>query len=223
MSEFGLGRRHAPDPRDAEYPMRPAIPVTAERPTWKYWWDRGWWGNQGATPQCVGYAWTHWIEDGPVTHAPKHPGGLAFDPSEVYRNAQHVDEWPGTGYDGTSVRGGAKVLTKMDLISEYRWAWDLETVLDALRYAGPVVVGTWWYSEMSTPDAKGIIRVGGNRAGGHAYVLNGFNENRGLVRMKNSWGRGWGDKGRAWIPFAHMERLIREDGEACLAIEKPTS
>jgi C1A family cysteine protease len=37
--------------------------------------------------------------------------------------------------------------------------------------------------------------------------------------MKNSWGRGWGIDGRASISFADMERLILDNGEACMAVQ----
>jgi C1A family cysteine protease len=55
--------------------------------------------------------------------------------------------------------------------------------------------------------------------GGHAYLINGMDVKRGLARGKNSWGRGWGKAGAFRIPLDDLDRLIREDGEACLALE----
>jgi hypothetical protein len=166
----------------------------------------------------------HYIEDGPITHFYEANDDQIekplFKTASVYHEAQKVDRWPGENYEGTSVRAGAKILQQKGVIDEYRWAWDIQTVIKALLYAGPVVVGTWWYSDMFYPDSDGIIEVGGSRAGGHAYLLNGINLDKGLIRLKNSWGRSWGHNGYAYISIDDMERLIRENGEACIALEQ---
>lgn len=220
---FGMGRRPAEDPRDAAYPLSAALPRRAPGVRYRYWWDRGWWGDQGWRPWCVAYAWLHWLEDGPSTVAPRAPGvGPAADPSRVYYDAQRIDEWPGEAYDGTSVRAGAKVLQGLGFIREYRWGWTLEDLLGAVLQLGPVVVGTWWYAGMFNPDAEGRIRISGPAVGGHAYLINGVSVARGLFRLKNSWGRRWGNQGRAWISFADMERLIHEQGEVCIALQERT-
>ena len=182
------------------------------------------WGDQGDFPHCVAYAWLHWMEDGPVTHKPRKPGsGFKFDPVEVYIHAQYQDEWPGEDYEGTSVRAGAKVLRQLSVIDSYHWAWDIEATIHALLNQGPVVVGTNWYDSMFSPNSKGLITVEGNIAGGHAYVLDGVNLDKGLVRFKNSWGRSWGHQGFGFIGLDDLERLILEDGEVCLALEKEIS
>lgn len=166
----------------------------------------------------------HYIEDGPVTHFYESNDDRQekplFETSHLYREAQLVDRWPGNSYDGTSVRAGAKVLQRCGVIGEYRWAWDIDTVVQALLEQGPVVVGTWWYNSMFQPDDNGVITVSGARVGGHAYLLNGVNTSKEMIRIKNSWGRGWGHRGYAYISFDDMARLIREGGEACLALEK---
>lgn len=213
-----LGRRHAPDDRDRAYPLRPMLAAPPPERRWRYWWPNGWWGDQGDTPRCVSYAWLHWVEDGPVTH-PYDATVPSLPPRELYDRAQRRDEWPGTNYDGTSVRAGAKVLRDEGLIESYRWAWDVETVVQALLTAGPVVVGTWWWTEMFQPDQDGFVQARGTREGGHAYVLNGVNLDRGVVRLKNSWGRWWGRRGHAWLTLDDLDTLISEQGEACLAIE----
>lgn len=216
MSErVGFGRLPSSDERDRRFLISAAV----DRPDreYRYWWSGGWWGDQGPLPHCVGYAWTHWLEDGPVTHKGQAP---IVNPAELYRAAQRVDEWPGESYDGTSVRAGAKILQEMGLIAEYRWGWDLDSLVAALLAEGPVVVGTWWYAGMMGADEKGFVRATGRRLGGHAYLVNGVNVRERRLRLKNSWGRSWGQNGHAWISFDDMERLITEDGEVCLALER---
>lgn len=211
----GFGRRAAPDPRDRLFSMAAVLPITPSPRLWRHWWDYGWWGDQGQTNQCVGFAWEHWVDDGPTLHMPRP----LYDPASIYHSAQTVDEWPGQDYEGTSVRGGAKALQALGRIREYRWAASLLEIEQAILSVGPVVMGTNWYESMMTPGFLGTIKVEGAIVGGHAYVLNGVNTIRRRFRIKNSWGRGWGSRGRASIGYDDMARLLAEDGEACLAIE----
>lgn len=212
-----FGRLVSEDSRDKQFLISAVIPTAAPTITSKYWYAGGWWGDQGWLPQCVGYSWAHWVEDGPVTHK-----GLApiVPPDEIYFGAQKLDIWDGEDYEGTSVRAGAKYLQEKGYISEYRWAWDVDTLVDAVLTKGPVVVGTYWYKDMIRPDSKYIIRPTGQIVGGHAYLVNGVNTKTKLFRIKNSWGRNWGKKGHAYISFEDMAKLIRDAGEICLAIEK---
>ena len=226
-----LGRNHIPDERDHKFLIKamPRMAAAAPDRTYRYWWANGWWGDQGALPHCVGFSWMHWVEDGPTTHARTRTAGTGplHNPSDVYKAAQRVDAWPGEAYAGTSVRAGAKILQGKGLIKEYRWAFDVETVIDTLLHRGPVVVGTWWMGDMFRPVlnkklGKSIIKATGTKAGGHAYLLNGVNTKLGLIRIKNSWGRAWGDNGHAWISIEDMRGLIQDGGEACLAVEIET-
>jgi hypothetical protein len=184
----------------------------------RVWNDNYWWGEQGRTPHCVGYAWAHWLSDGPIIHPrAKLP---TVDPVQIYRTAQTLDEMAGENYHGTTVRGGAKTLVKLGLIHSYYWAGnDFGALCRAVLEVGPVVVGTDWYEGMLNPSKTGMLRMAGRVIGGHCYVLNGINMKTGAFRLKNSWGRRWGIQGRAQISFADMQRLLRNHGDACLATE----
>lgn len=216
VREFGLGRLPAEDPRDRDFRLSPPKKITR---THRSWYDNGWWGDQGGTSQCVGYAWAHYIEDSPETH-PK--AGAQIDPEFLYHAAQLIDEWPGEDYDGTSVRAGAKVLQRMGIIGEYLWAFDIESIKRTVLEQGPVIMGTSWYYSMFDPDPKsGRIKLEPTSgiAGGHAYMVNGFNQTKGLFRIKNSWSRSWGIKGHAWISADDLANLLADDGEACMTQE----
>lgn len=221
----GLGRIFAPDERDRGFLLKRRVTMPSGS---RWWYDSAYWGNQGDLPHCVGFAWAHLLEDAPVAR----PGPVPFhDPSDIYRQAQIVDEWPGEGYDGTSVRAGAKVLQSLGYLSSYQWAFDLETVVGALLTKGPVVVGTSWHDSMFNTvrrkDAQGRYRQflhiepGSPVVGGHAWVLNGVNTAARICRMKQSWGRHWGAYGRAAVSFDTLRQLIEDAGEACLPVEVP--
>jgi hypothetical protein len=216
---YQLGRQYVPDERDNKYPINNLLSVAPVRITNKYWDANGWWGNQGNTPQCVGYAWAHWLEDGPV---PQSGIGPIIPPKVIYENAQRVDEWAGENYDGTSVRGGVKYLQSVGKVSSYYWGFNLTTLINSVLNLGPVVVGTNWYNGMFYPNRNGLIKISGRIAGGHAYVINGVNTVTKLFRIKNSWGQSWGQSGHAYISFTDMQRLIRERGEICFAVEIPS-
>ena len=70
---------------------------------------------------------------------------------------QALDEWPGEDYDGTSVRAFYKWLKVKGFITEYRWAFDCETVINHVLGIGPVQMGTIWDESMSNPDRWGYI------------------------------------------------------------------
>ena len=211
-----LGRKDSKDLRDLNYLIKDKLELKSPIITSKYWEDTIWSGDQGQTPRCVGYAWAHWIEDGPILHTGPHP---KISPLNIYNGAQQNDEWSGTNYDGTSVRGGAKWLKSQNKISSYLWAFDLQTLINTILTKGPVVVGTDWYNDMFYPDKNGFIKVSGFYVGGHAYDINGVDTINKFFRIKNSWGKSWGKQGHAYISFTDMSRLIKLGGEVCLAVE----
>lgn len=175
--------------------------------------------NQGSTSHCVAYAWVQWLMSAPTVTMKMLP-----DTSWVYREAQLIDEWPGEEpqYYGTSVRAGVKVLQKRGHVESYHWTKNVnETAAWILEY-GTIVLGTYWYTSMDAVDKNGVAKIvkGSPTRGGHAYLCVGYNQNMGAFRCLNSWGRQWGDGGRFWLLGEDLDRLFREYGEACAAIER---
>jgi len=192
--------------------MAAVIQPAAPRPAYRYF-RSGPVLYQGNTPSCVGHAWAGFLMAAPIM-------SKGVDPFDIYYGAQDNDEWEGNAYEGSSVRGGAKYLQAQGRLSRYVWAWDAETIADfILSGQGTVVMGTNWTYPMFDPDTKGFIHPTGPIAGGHAWLLTGYNRTFGLFRMQNSWGKSWGQKGRAWITGEDLQTLIRWDGEAAAAVE----
>jgi hypothetical protein len=143
----------------------------------------------------------------------------------IYTEAQKVDEWPGEDYDGTSVLAGAKVCKAWGHYGAYRWAFSLEDLVLALGYAGPVVLGINWHADMFEPDSTGRIRPTGQVVGGHAILAHAVNiktskRSDPRVWLWNSWGRAWGQDGRAWLSWDDISKLLSDDGEACVPQER---
>jgi hypothetical protein len=134
----------------------------------------------------------------------------------VYSEATSIDEWEGeyppddTGSSGLAV---SKVLKRRGWISGYRWMFSFLDVLGALMES-PLIIGSYWYSEMFYPDSEGVIYPIGGVAGGHEYILDGFDGD--LLHFRNSWGGYWGDNGSFKMIAQDFQNLLARDGDAVI-------
>lgn len=212
-----------PDARDLQYSMRAMLPqvktAAAPKPRQRPYND-GPLLDQGQTPQCVGYSARGFLDAAPIMSKP------AEGPSatELYKGAQVLDEWSGEDYDGTSVRGVMKYMSQLGIISSYAWGQTLE---DAIKWMnggyGTIIVGTYWYSQMSNVDANGfMLEPPASMSwplGGHAYRWIWYDSKKKGILMRNSWGNDFGfvkkgvPSGYAYMSLALCERLLREYGE----------
>lgn len=224
----GLGRLIAPDERDRSFAMAPLIAVApVAAPQVRNWRIPGRSIDQGSTATCVGHAWRNFLRCAPLQ------GERGPSPWDIYREAVKLDPWPDNDAEahlpdgdrhfisGTSVRAGAKALQAAKHISNYLWAWDIDTMIQWLLTTGPVVVGTNWYDSMEEPDSRGIAKVTKEARviGGHAYLARGANVHTELILFENSWGEEWGSRGTFYLRFSDVERLLKEEGEACTAVQ----
>lgn len=214
-----LGRRVEFDERSRNFPIMTTMTTIKPR---SYTWSVNQWLDQGADGACVGYAWAHDRAARPKVH--KASQLLAL---ELYWEAQRLDAWEGGAYDGaspfyegSSVLAGAKASKSMALIGSYRWAFGLLDLRMALGYKGPAILGINWYDGMFDTDELGYVKPTGSLAGGHAILAFANDESRKRVRLWNSWGKSWGKDGTAYISYTDLNRLLQEDGEACVPMER---
>lgn len=134
---------------------------------------------------------------------------------KVYSAATQIDDAPeqypptDTGSDGLSV---AKVLQKAGLISGYQHTFTLDDALKALQVV-PLIVGTVFLADMEEPNSSGLVSVSGAELGGHEYVCDEYDEQRGWVGFTNSWGSAWGVNGRFYMQAEDFGKLLERDGD----------
>lgn len=200
-----------------------AVEGIEDRPFRSYSWFTPEFLDQGSEGACVGFCYTHDLLARPVRVKDLD---ASFARSSIYWEAQKIDPWPGGAYpgaegefyEGTSMLAGAQVLKNLGFIEEYRWAFGLDDVRRTLAYRGPVALGLNWYTGMFNPDSEGYLRPTGRLAGGHAILAKSINEKKQRVVLHNSWGRNWGLNGTAYISFSDLDKLLNEDGEACILL-----
>lgn len=208
MSDRTLDRVPRFDDRSRRFTIRE---VVGDRPLRGRGWQVPARLDQGSEGACVGFGWAHELSAVPVKAQVDNRSALL-----IYHAAQKIDEWEGESYSGTSVLAGAKVIQSLGHIGEYRWAFGLNDVLLALAYEGPVVLGLNWYTGMFEPDIKGLIHVTGDLEGGHCILAYGVSVAARTVQLHNSWGASWGLDGRCKITWEDLDRLLQEQGEACV-------
>lgn len=235
----GLGRHEHFDPRNLDYLISEVLTpdladikkavlsvrsksmmLNLDPPLHRYFYDSSWHGDQGMSPSCTAFALSHAMVDGPVTHPGENP---IADPLTIYREIQVVDREEGRFYsEGATSLAMAKAAMRRKWIGEYRWGYSLAEFIAAIKIS-PVLLGVNWYSGCDSPGGKdAIIRVKGFIRGGHEIECNGADFSHGLARLKQSWGRSWGNHGHAMLPFEDLERLINEDGDVLLFRELKT-
>lgn len=187
--------------------------------------------DQGQQGSCVGHGWSHSFltnpgqkRDGTIDH---------LWAVQFYYQCQRADEWPGgeypgatPNYSGTSNLAGAKNAKARGFCDAYHWCFSIDDVMQALSHVGPVVVATNWNADMWEPTPDGLIEsVGGANEGGHCYLLRQLIlkpkiADEPIVRMTNSWGLSWGVGGEAFFRVSDFEKLLKNDGDACVPTGK---
>lgn len=193
--------------------------------------------DQGSEGSCVGFA---------LSWAMSILNKRFYAARKLYLEAQFRDPWDETPpEEGTSVTAGGIVLRDQ---GHWRFArgvtfplaaaegikdFRMISMVDEVRYAInsniPVVLGINWYGAFDHPSW--IDRgVGGRRwwigvdhqnlgsiRGGHGICLFGARDDIEAVALVNNWGH---DYPIVYMPYKTLERVLREDGECLMPIDR---
>lgn len=213
------------DPRSRNYGISTLLGSVADEPRT---WTPGVVLDQGSEGACVGFGWTGELLASPRPY-PVSPLVANAYALGVYRAAKQIDEWEGDAYSGTSVLAGAKVIANTGAITEYRWAFSIDEVRDAVVAEGPVVIGIPWLSGMYDTRPSGLVDVSGQIVGGHCILITGYHPHMRIkgegwlarhrvFRWRNSWGPGYGINGSGLIRYDDLAGLLAQQGEACVPV-----
>jgi len=210
---YPLGRNVNHDPRSRSFPAPRATtrkPVLHKR--------NGAILDQGNLGSCTGNAMAQALNMVPL-HTPGTRYLTETDAVALYSRATELDNAQGTyppddtGSDGLSV---CKAAQEKRLITSYSWAFGFDHALDALQLA-PVLIGIPWHEAMFTPDSRGFVHPDGAVAGGHEIVLFG-DDTKDTLTFLNSWGSGWGKRGRFFMNYADFKALLADQGDCAVPV-----
>jgi len=99
----------------------------------------------------------------------------------------------------------------------------------------PVMFGFTVYASVAQADRTGAIPFPMPREpveGGHAIVTVGYDDDQtirnaapgaeataGALRIRNSWGAGWGEKGCGWLPYDYVTKGLAQDWWSLIKME----
>jgi hypothetical protein len=203
-------------------------------PYWKTW-------DQGREGACVGFGTSAMmgVTNTRQSRMEGKPRQHKYEPRWLYKQAQLVDEWNVTPpQEGTSVRAGCDILRTRGHrrmrygkvypedtahgISANRWAVNVDEMRSAIFANMAISIGVNWYSNFDSPVlVDGERWVGqsslGRIRGGHCVCVYRMSDRRGAFKIMNSWGAGYAP---IWMPYATMQRLLNEDGEAAVITDR---
>ena len=100
-------------------------------------------------------------------------------------------------------------------IQQYNRVWDINDLKLSIAEKSPVVCGIKVYQSFESDSVAktGFIpmpKQGEQLLGGHAVLAVGYDNQKQIIIMRNSWGKAWGDKGYFYMPFQVFQYLIMD-------------
>lgn len=177
--------------------------------------------DQGSEGACVGFSCAGELAAKPAAYPVTDETAL-----KIYAAARQIDMDAGREYDsGATVIAGLQACRRANYFSKFVWCFGIDDTINWIVRKGPVILGINWYDAMYEPSVGGLLEIGGPIVGGHAIMANGYWPAHpvfgDVLVLTNSWGKGWGINGRAYLPVESAARLLKEDGEVAAPTDFP--
>jgi hypothetical protein len=183
--------------------------------------------DQGSLGSCTGNAVAHLLSTWPFPWLLTEAQAV-----EIYKLSTALDPFPGvypptdTGSNGASVALAAKRLgfTELDF-----GAVDTVEGLAAALQRSACIIGVDWYEGFSYPTACGEMKQVGGILGGHELEAAGWDAERKIFWVRNSWGQEFGnrriagDNGYAYWSAGTVQRLLAAGAEIDCPIWPPAN
>lgn len=206
-----LGRQKEHDPRSRGFAMR----ATVDRSTWKDKAVRIY--DPIPNPNqtigcCTGVAKA--VQFNSIGNRKTGVVLKMADAEAIYSRNTALDPWPGEwppDDTGSSGLASCKAAVEMGLGGEYRHIFGgADEVIQNVVEGRVISVGTWWYYDMFDTDSDGRVHVSGGQAGGHQYVIRGYDVDKDWA-LGRCW---WGSFRDFWIARVDLDALLRDGGDA---------
>jgi hypothetical protein len=163
---------------------------------------------------------------------------VLLSPRFLYNECKKIDGMPDA--EGTTLRAAMKTLKNKGVCREKLWPYvphqsdrpkkgavtdarkfelrtyarilNLEELRLNLATKGPCVIGVKVFNGMMRTKT-GIVpmpKAGERTLGGHAICPVGYDDTKRLVKFKNSWSDGWGDKGYGYLHYIYIEKFMMD-------------
>ncbi len=163
--------------------------------------------DQGVTPQCVAYSaaglklWQDLRDTGPFEPDESRFFGMIHGTSDGAYPRDAMAAMLSAGYP---VAGHPELAPQHRIAAYFAVPTDRLSLQQAIMALGPVVVATPWASSWFHP-VNGVLPAFDRVVGGHAILAVGWDATG--LRLRNSWGAGWGQRGEATMPWASVAGL----------------
>ena len=243
MSRFGCIKDRFDD---RDYLMRAYLPVVKLPKKVDYTQKMSPIRDQGAEGTCVGFAVASGMKE--YQEFLDYKKLIELSPRYVYSEAKKIDGIP--GLEGTTIRASMQVLEKIGVCQEKFWPYspqqkdkpkkgaktnaqkfrivtyarilNLNELRLSLAGKGPVVLGIEVFKGM-LKTKTGLVplpKKNETSLGGHAIAACGYDDEKRLIKFKNSWSTKWGRQGFGYLPYAYIERYMM-DAWSSVDIEDP--
>jgi hypothetical protein len=204
--------------------------------------------DQGPSSSCTGHALAH-VVDVLVHREVLSESPLRASARMLYEMAKRNDEWTGTAYEGSSIRGAVSGFHRNGVCSEdsspdgagsewsltyemakearqtrlgayYRLQPELSDYHAALNEIGAIYASAQIHQGWEKP-ADGRIAPGGAPAGGHAFAIVGYDAEGFWVL--NSWGPEWGTNGTAHWSYQDWASTMMDAWVLQLGVRAPAA